>query len=277
MSQGLLLESAELNNSGESIQFFDLQPNTSKVKGPPIYLELGWMTVFDSLEEFAQILKEFGRRVIGVNAPHGIDPDQECNEGYTEIEQRKGAAIRWLRRTKRIKIMDVVAHSQGSLTATATIEQASHGQYRNLLLFNPAGFIGADKTSALLARCGHDAFIQLQQLLSHPMRYIQLHALSAGAIASNIPRAWRAVEAIANANITRRLQRIRHKLHGVKIIATEGDNTFPLVRMREQANLLDPHVLREEPGMHNEMLFYPGHFARITVDILNELESRTAA
>lgn len=264
----LLFEQADVN--GGTVEVLDVKPPAHKqINEPPVYIDTGFLCDLKTCQEYIQKVKESGRRVVGVRAPHGIDADIEGN--LSKIEQRKIVTINWLRTTKNIQLLNTVSHSMGAITTSAAIE-ADPSNYNNALLFNPAGLMGPDSMPAWLARTVHDASLQCYRLIHDPIRLAEMYRLGVKACMQHPRLSLNEMNTIVHANIADRIHAIRSKINGVRVVAAANDTMFPIQRMRQQLGE-DKDLLVELPGTHTSMITEPNAFVECTIESFAEMES----
>src|SRR5512138_2770901 len=91
------------------LEMFDLAPRRRKTS-VPIVMVSGWGSTAAVLKENIFALAMEGRRVLYVNAPHGIAAPPR--PGYPAAELRKVAALLLALDERRIRRADAVAHSE---------------------------------------------------------------------------------------------------------------------------------------------------------------------
>jgi pimeloyl-ACP methyl ester carboxylesterase len=222
-------------------------------------------------------LAETGRRVIYVNAPHGMPtPGQP---GYSLAEMRKVAALLLALETMGAKQVDVVAHSEGAIVAAlaATLRPE---KFRNLILINPAGLSKKKETSQLAADFSADVLWgELRQLLADRSlaKTILTAWLEAGKTIAAAPfKAWQEVEAISVTDIAQLLRGLKQYRINVAVIHAKDDKAFPVAEVCAGAR--SGHVCKiiTIPGSHNEFYRHPDDFARMCDKVLISLERRSA-
>ena len=260
----LKIETADRN--GEEIRFFNANPTAHRNNQPPLYLQPGWLLEPEKFPELVAELNAEKHQVIGVDAVHGIKPDEDVAENVSTIEKRQSSSIFWLMQQLGVSKVNAVGYSMGSLPVTAA---AMHkpDKFHNVLTLNGSGFIGPDTFIKLCARHYPGLFVDMGKGTLPLWREI------AQSLTVKYPhRTWPEGFAIAKSDIIPRIQRLLKQVNGVKVIQGKHDKTFPIDRVREQlkqAGLSD--LLMEVDGTHYDVVFDQTRFAQHIHESLTEL------
>ena len=242
------------------ISIVDIAPRHRR--GAPLALVSGWASTAAVLKGNILALAGTGRRVIYVEAPHGIDA--EARSGYPSTALRKAAALLLALDERRVRSADVVAHSEGAIVA-AVAATLSPGRIRNLVLVNPAGLSGRKEFSRLAQDFSADTlWDEMRRMLSDPSlaRTVLTAWLEAGrAIAADPWKSYEEAKAISAADIVGLLDGLRRKGTGVAIIHASGDKAFPVKDLCRRIRRCPSCRVQIVPGSHLEFYHKPIEFA----------------
>lgn len=254
------------------IEMFDISPRRRK-SAVPIVLVSGWGSTASILKENVLALAMQGRRVLYVNAPHGINAS--AKPGYPAAELRKVAALLLALDERRVRRVDVVAHSEGAIVAAIAAELAP-ARFRNLVLVNPAGLRAKTPVDKLAARFSADVLWgSLRRIVADPsVAGVVLKAwLETGkAVAADPFRSYEEAKAISSSDIAGLLSELRKREIGIAIIHAKGDRVFPYAQVCRRAG--HDCVVTSVPGLHNEFYLKPSEFAKLIRNALDSLCSR---
>lgn len=261
---------------GKKIEVVDMKPEYPRSE-VPTFVAPGWTATPETFKENLHDMNELGRRVVMTNTPHGIAIDNsEHPEDLSEAEARKAATMMKIIEQKNLDKVDVVAHSEGGLWATAAA-MMNHEKFRNLVLVNPVGIIGKDNLKRLAIDFTADSVHQkIRSLKNKEENKIVSRQTkeSIKAIAKNPKQAFKQILAIANADIILALEILKKQGIGVSIIHSVDDKAFPMERAQEavKAHLIDGFYSTK--GSHNEILLKHREFSKLIDQALTDLENK---
>src|SRR3989338_10760046 len=153
---------------GGVMDIIDIKPERPKTEVPTFLLR-GWGTIPEVYRNNIIYLAERGRRILAVNAPHGID-SANIQESATEhgkeihdIELRKVAALLKSLDEKGIEQTDIVAHSEGAIYGVLAALLRPE-KFRNMVLVDPAGMVGEDTKGRLVKGVALDIGLQIARI-----------------------------------------------------------------------------------------------------------------
>lgn len=266
----------------ENEEFFeavDAIPEQQTDKSP-VMLSPGWGANPQTMSDMIGSLVADGHRVISPNF---------SRKKIIEKAERKDAAIEHLQQAHQLNILqeqkgidmtDLIAHSQGCISAIlAALENPE--MYRNIILCNPAGMIGQDNTFKLVSRFLNESNKTVSQIPAKPGTFkpIANYTLQLiKTISMNPAMALREIGAIAESDIYDILHRLKSTEAGkkLKIIVVSGkdDQVFPSEKISAQLKdspVVDAfHVLS---GGHGKVIFESSETWREIQEIVNKIES----
>ncbi len=261
----------------QHIEVIDLWPPKIKTMVPLVMVP-GWATATEVLRENAIALALLGRRIILPNSPHGLDIKPKKYVNYPLAELRKTAAILQAIEHKNLDQVDAVGHSEAGIFLTiAAIENSN--KFRNLVLISPAGLIGKDKLPRLAAGFSHDIAGQtIRAFLQEPSRLGKIGTAYWEAmkiIIQDPQKTWQEIMAMVNYQITDLLLELKQQGHGISIIHTTHDKTFPmkLIQKMVKSNMVDGLISIE--GSHNELYLKPQSITYWVDNLLDTMEKRS--
>lgn len=269
-----------LELGGEKIEVHDIAPEKLKTEVPVVFAP-GWSGTPEAYRDNIVNLAAAGRRVLSVNAPHGIenhDIQGEEVKDYAPVELGKLAAVTEALEKKGVQKVDAVAHSEAGifLTIAATLNPE---RFRNLVFVDPAGMIGKDN----MARLGVGFSIDLVKQIVREARREDDDRMSpkpGGALAplkvlfSNPKASFRGVAAIANSDIHEMLEDLKKKGVGISIIHGVEDRAFPMERVQEVVNTDQVDGFYSVKGGHNESILTPRKYTELIDYALDAMEKK---
>jgi pimeloyl-ACP methyl ester carboxylesterase len=241
-----------------------------KAKGRPLVLVSGWASTAVVLRRNILALAASGRRVIYVDAPHGIPTRKKRGLPYAQL--RKAAALLLALDERRVRRADVVAHSEGAIVAAiaATLEP---GRFREIILVNPAGMIKSKGFGKLAADFSAEViWAEMRKMLAKRRlaKTVLTAWLEAGKTVAVDPlSAWEEVQSISVYDMAGLLGELRKRGIGIKVIHAKGDRTFPVEEVCAKAESAASCRAVIVPGGHTEMYSHPEKFAKIISNILS--------
>jgi len=238
-----------LNFEGTDIDVYDIRPEGDQKEIPVVFLPGfgGYPLMF---KRDIDALANHGRRVIAVDAPHGIDQkiSEEVKTDLPDAELRKVAALMETLKIKNINKVDGVGNSEGSLVLVLAAA-INPERFRNLILESPPGLVGQDTAMRLAGRFVKDMvkseaegkWNRIEKLKTE----ISLPQKDSSALSfKNIFQALQEMKALAKTQIPELLKEIKKK--GIKILIIHGaeDNAFPMDRVQKgiKADMIDGFI-----------------------------------
>lgn len=270
---------------GEKLYSYDILPEHQK-DGAPVFIMDGWGSTPAVWKDNVHALVEKGRRTIGVNAPHGIEPTVTTPEGMSgipEAELRRISAFMEALDAAGIPKAAVIAHSEGGIDALLAARMYPQ-RFQNLVLVNPGGMIGPDSFLNLSARFAYDAAKSHVSALREGTLAKQLaigNEVTASALKAPI-LATKEVASIARTQVVNLLREIKALGIGISIIHGADDKVFPMSRMtktihsEKQSEDEDIEKLLDGfysvGGGHAEFLVKAADYTRLAEKALTALE-----
>jgi len=242
----------------------------------PVLLAPGWSENYDTYRKTLAVGFKKGRRILTVGYSGGNGETSTDGE-YTEEELRKAQLLLKTLEQKGIERVDVIAHSEGAINSLIAALM-NPGQFRNIILDKPAGFIGKDTKAALAGR-----FIKLllQEaiarpiLLTDPTNSIRAGARTARYIAENPQRVLKEMDALTSADITEMIKMLSGQGVKFSVISGVDDPLFPVRRqiknMRESGNVPPIIGYYSVVGGHNKLSIDAKRHAARTFEALENL------
>lgn len=241
-------------------------------RGLPLALVSGWASTAAALKDNIIALASLGLRVIYAEAPHGIET--EARSGYPATALRKAAALLLALDERRVRRVDVVAHSEGAIVA-AVAAMLSPKRFRNLVLVNPAGLSKRKDLGRLAQDFSADTLWgEMRRILANPSlaKTVLMAWLEAGrAIAADPWRSYEEAKTISAADIAGLLQDLRRKGIGVAVIHASGDKAFPVKEVCRRVERCPACRVQIVPGSHFEFYHRPAEFAQRIEEALRSL------
>jgi pimeloyl-ACP methyl ester carboxylesterase len=261
-----------------SPRIYDIAP-AHGLSPVPVIIAMGWLNGPYTFKGLMRELVRRGRRVILIDARHGIDTPRI--DAVAHIHARKMAPIVAFildrRKAHDFERADILGLSEGGIVAVL-LKYRHHDLVRHLVLVNPAGLIGKDNLLALALRYPSDvvpAF--LAQAWKRGLRRAQEGARpieSTLTLLAAPHRALQSVLAIAASDSRAMLETIGERGGCVAIIACRDDRAFPVRRIERAVGERPGLMLEIHPGTHNTPSNEPEAFGEIIGACLAELERR---
>lgn len=263
-----ITERGELSKSNK-IELLDFIPETLKTD-VPVLLIPGWNGTPEIMEESIKGLVENGRRVLAVDF-HGYAKDESSIVNST-IQLDRAEAILNALAEKKVKELDVVTHSSGSISAIYAIALAPKGNFRDIVLDKAAGSIGEDDIFSLSGRYGKALLTDLWSIIRRSKDKEKLaRTLKLGSknfrenLGSGIQEA---ITIVRGSEIFGLFKELREE-KGIRIAIVAGidDSVFPMKKQQEfvKAEVIDGFL--SVKGRHEHT---PG---RVVEQLLTAMES----
>lgn len=269
------------------LQIIDIVPEKEKYP-VPVLVAPGWATTTKDLENFSKLLSEKGRRVLSfshsreniVGGPLSLLRSKkeitEAGKEYSFEEIQKAFSLLEVLENKNIDKADVVAHSEAGINVSIAASEYPE-KFRNIVYVNPAGMIGEDKFPKLLGRfstesikSAFNSFLKSENRGSVKTQWKE----SINYITKNIPLSWKEAVAISKSDIKEMLKSLKEKGIGISIVHTEGDNVFPIEKMKEKVgSVIDDNFIQYE-GDHFDIIFNPEKVTDLIDNALIKSEDR---
>ncbi|HEX4104418.1 MAG TPA: alpha/beta hydrolase [Candidatus Paceibacterota bacterium] len=278
-----------ITHAGIRIGVHDVSPQ--KLKTPiPVALGVGWSLRPRAYRETILELARRGRRVICVDAPHGVRASLKAP--YPRVELGKAEVLIEALSHKKIGRVDMIAHSEAAIymVVAATLWPE---KFRNIVLVNAAGVIGKDSMPKLIVRFLFDLSVEFVYALKtkiargfvrmlgigHTMKESDTSLRKATSfgkptrtIFTGLIQSVESMYAIAHADLRGMLQNLKNKGVGIAFIHATGDRTFPIKKVRRAATDKISHAFYTAPGTHQSITLNPKHYASLIDHALDELE-----
>lgn len=277
-------ETIELAN-GESFDVVDIKPEAEKTETPTLWLP-GWGATPEVHKENILHLAEAGRRTLAINAPHGIESTHLGNLSAEEqkihdIELKKVAALLKVMDEKGIQQADIVGHSEGAIYGvSAALMQPE--RFRNIVLVDPAGMMGKDRTSRLLLGSALDAYLQTARMNSKKLSAQEAekaksqtktaNRVSREVFASKPLQTMKSIGVITSTQIHEALTALRNQGVGIAIVHAVDDKLFPMERIQKQTKKEMVSGFYSVQGTHNELYLHPEKYTALVDSALDALE-----
>ena len=136
-----------------TLEVTDITPKPENLKDRvPVLLIPGWAETPKTHDDTVKTIAMEGRRIIAIKIPRigGVKPEGE----FSEAEYTKARALVDVLNKKGIKTTDIIAHSEGALSAIMAAEiftsQHQPQRIRNIVFVEPVGLIGKDHLRNLM-------------------------------------------------------------------------------------------------------------------------------
>jgi len=271
---------------GGVMEVIDVKPERPKTE-VPIFLLGGWGTTVEVYKDNIVNLAERGRRILAVNAPHGIE-SANIQESATErgqeihdIELRKVAALLKSLDEKGIEQTDIIAHSEGAIYG-ALAALLRPDKFRNMVLVDPAGMVGEDSKGRLVKDAALDIAIQNARIYTKLLTKEGFKAFNQSSTAAKAKmkvfasNPWHTVESIgviAKTQIHEILKTLKEL--GIKISIVHGvdDKFFPMQKVQQQTTTEMVDGFYSVKGTHNQLYLHPEQYTFLVDTALDALEA----
>lgn len=262
-----------LELSGGQIEVVDIVPENLKTDIPTVVAP-GWAATPKVFKESILTIAESGRRVISVNASHGIEAEKI--ENFPDAELRKIAALLKSLEEKSIDKVDAVAHSEAGvyIIIAATLHPE---KFRNLILVDSGGIIGQDSFKRLAVDFSLDVVKQVVDSIKDRSRIkpmLRLFWEANKSIGANPALALKEVLALSNSNICEMLEKLREKGIGISVIHAVDDKAFPMGRVQKMVDSGQVDGFYSVKGTHNEIILNQRKYSLLAEKALTDLENK---
>ena len=265
--------------SGTLVSVVDIAPQEGLKSEIPTIVVPGFSATPEALKDTIIRIAEAGRRVISADAAHGVPIK---GKGLTEAqleaiglpraELRKLELILGLLEAKGLSPVNVVGHSEASIYVLAAAALAPE-KFRNIVLVEPAGLIGADTVWQLGKRVLKDA--KEEKIAGKSRQKVEFTPPNTipETVLPHLPASIAEIRAIANSDVTDNLARVHGLGIGVSIIHGVDDQFFPMERVQQMVKDHMIDGLYSVEGTHNAMYLWEP-YGRVTEQALSALENR---
>lgn len=223
---------------GGEVGVVDITPEHPKTE-VPVAVMAGWGGTPEIYKDNILALAEAERRVISVDAPHGIEHglDSEETKDMPDTILRKVAALAETIDEKGINKIDMNSHSQGCIEAVLFAKLYPE-KVRNIVLMNPAGMVGKDSFWRLAFDFLKDSAKQYPE--SFKKGKLKQTMDMGNIVTTNSllypVRALKEVNAIAHTQMHDILKELQEKGIGVVVIHSVDDEAFSMERVQKMSN-----------------------------------------
>lgn len=264
------------------LEVTDITPENLKDE-VPVLLVPGWSETPTTHTNTLQTIAAEGKRVIAVKIPRigGVKPEGD----YPEAEYTKARALVDTLNKKEIKTVDIIAHSEGALSATIAAEifasQNQPERIRNIVFVEPVGLIGTDRLKNLVGRWGSmmakDTARFARGSVNDKRNLLRASNEATKYVVSNPLRTIREGKSIAASDIYGSLSRLEELGIKTSVIHAVDDTLFPMERVLETAKekgSLDTTGFYSVKGDHREISVHPEKYAALAVNALDALRAK---
>jgi len=263
----------------QRLELIDLQPSKRKAGSLPLLIVPGFSGNAEVVRTHAKAMQDRGRRVLCVNAPHGVHIQHKKSLPQT----RKAVALLGALQEKELTEVDAMGYSEASITI-AIAAKLRPSQFRNIVLMNPAGMIGEDSLIRLILSFTVDKIHEgIREMIRGFREHVNMREKwkilreKTKYILSDPFQSAKEVRAMTAAQIHLWLRELQEK-HGIKIalVQSAGDKVFPREKMEsfiQAAGIPPDHVFHDLQGTHDVMLANPEHAVDVAEQALCALEA----
>ncbi len=262
---------------GSDLELVDVCPDNLKTQTPLIF-GLGWGGDPDAYKNNILSLAKTGRRVISLDAVHGVDHqinDEQFGD-LPEAELRKVAALIEALENKNISQADAVGYSEGGIYVTLAALLYPE-KFRNLVLVNPGGMIGQDNEARLTAGFLRDLVKHFVESFSDKeklARWAKVYGGMVKSVAKDLPKALREISAISDAQIENFLRELKSQGLGILIIHSVDDHAFPMDRVQRIAKPDQVDGFYSVKGAHADFVIQAEEYSHVVDQALDALERK---
>lgn len=265
-----------------TVEIVDILPEIAKTE-VPLMISPGFSERPETLEENMRYFSGWGRRVVTYDAPYGISAEPE---EYSSLKQAdkleiyelgKAATINRVLEQKELGRVDAVGHSEGCINLViAALEHPD--RFRNLILVNPGGMVGATTLMELVKRVWQHSHSEKKALSEDAhMRETKTRLVRAGAqnlFFSEPKKSLDAARAIACSQIGDLLAELRESGIKISIIHSVDDAIFPMDKIQQTANKDQFDGFYSVKGGHNDFFLNPEPYTMLVDNALDALERK---
>lgn len=272
---------------GEVMKVVDVKPEKPKTDIPTFWLR-GWGATVEVHEDNIINLAERGRRTLAIDAPSGIssanleESATERGQAIPDIELRKMAALLKTLDEKGIEQTDIVAHSEGAIYgALAALLRPE--KFRNMVLVDPAGMVGEDKTSRLVKGAVLDIVLQTARIYKKLLTKQGFEAFKqsntaakslAQVFVSNPRHTVESIGVIAYSQIHEILKTLKDLGIKIAIVHAVDDKFFPMDKVQSQTTAEMADGFYSVKGTHNQLYLHPEQYTALVDSALDALEAK---
>ena len=259
------------------LEVTDIVPETLKDEVPIIIIP-GWGETPATHKDTLNTIANLGRRAIAIKIPRlgGVKPEGD----YSEAEYTKAMALVDTLNKKEIKTTDIIAHSEGALSAIIAAEiftrQLQPQRIRNIVFVEPVGLIGKDRLRNLVGRWGSMIAKDTIRFFTNSRKKNMSRAFTEAAqyVSSNPIRTLAEARVISASDIYESLSHLEKNGIGVSVIHAVNDTLFPMEKVLETARGkggLDTIGFYSVKGDHREISVHPEKYTALAVNALEDL------
>lgn len=270
------------NHQEQVVEVFDMVPSLEALaRELPVMVVPGFTEGPETLEENMRGLASAGLRTLTYDAPSGIDLEQldpkKVTPGqFAEYEVKKAGTLLKVMEKKDIERTDAVAHSEGCIhLVVAALEQPE--RFRNIVLVNPGGMVGADNLIALVRRA-YEHWVA-ERRLAEKGQY------AAGSIEraqgernrnflESLKQGLPSARAVACSEIHEILRTLKQLGIGISIIHSVDDVLFPMDRVQETTSGDEVDGFYSVRGGHNDFFLKPEDWTLLVHEALSALDQK---
>lgn len=269
-------ETEKLQTKSGSVEVSDIVPenNSDQV---PVILVSGWGGTPVTHKDTLRVIHVNKRRAIALKFSR-TGGEIQSEKNYPQSELNKAEALLAVIDQKGLTKVDAIAHSEGAIVVVIAAEIAPE-KFRNIVFVDPAGLIGKDNPSKLVARFGlmlaKDSLRSLNVLDFKMGNRLRAAREAVKYLAKNPVRSIQEASDISAADIYEILTFLKKSAIGVSIIHGVNDTIFPmkaLLRTAEKRGGIDTTGFYSVKGDHMEVSVHPEKYAALAIDALNGLK-----
>ena len=266
-----------------TLEVTDITPENLKLKDQvPVLLVPGWAETPKTHDDTVKTIASEGRRIITIKIPRigGVKPEGE----FSEAEYTKARALVDVLNKKGIKTTDIIAHSEGALSAIMAAEiftsQHQPQRIRNIVFVEPVGLIGEDHLRNLMGRWGSMMVKDTGRFFRGSRKKNMSRAFTEAVkyTSKNPIRTLAEARVISASDIYESLSKLKENGIGVSVIHAVDDTLFPMEKVLETAKAkggMDTIGFYSVKGDHREISVHPEKYAALAVNALEDLAKRS--
>ncbi|HYV33334.1 MAG TPA: alpha/beta hydrolase [Candidatus Limnocylindria bacterium] len=263
-----------------------------KKHSSPILLGHGYPASPTVMKENLRELFEKGKDVIFPYTPRGIQMNPNIAESelssqgnLDDIELKKASAFLTVIKSKDLKNINGLGFSEGALHIVAAALTEPE-RFKNLTLVNPAGVMGKTNFLTFLKGAVKHAQKETSKLekaittgkyLTGALdeRVSPNAEAASGSASERISAELKSLWAIPKADILDALAVLEKRGIGIRIIHTEGDQIYPLSKIKKMLEVKGlGHLLQVEKGSHTAFSANPKRFGKIIMEAFAGLDKQ---
>jgi len=257
----------------------DIAPENLKDQVPVIILP-GWGETPATHKDSAEIVAKEGRRAITFQVPRigGAEKQDE----HHQSEYNKARALIDTLNKKEIKQVDIIAHSEGALSAIIAAEifaqERQPQRIRNIVFVEPVGLIGRDNLAKLVGRWGAMMTKDIGRFVKGSLKDKGNMARAFNEanryVVSNPIKTVSEARQISSSDIYDSLTHLRELGIQTSVIHAVDDSLFPMEKVMEtvkEKGGMDTAGFYSVKGDHREISIHPEKYASLAVNALNDL------